>query len=304
MKRLACIDLGTNTFHLLICETNDDNGSLQEVFRERQYVILAENGIEKIGEKPIARAKQAIDRFKDILVEYTPDDIRIIGTAALRTASNGTIITDYITNELKVTPEIIHGDREAILIYQGTRQIVNLREGWYCIMDIGGGSVEFIVTEDDSIKFMKSFPVGVMVLFNQFHHSDPIGEKDTSSIRAYLTHELKELTAFLKTITAPIHLIGASGSYEVLQNVLEGHIKRDDISRFRVDQFDSLLQKILPLGLEERLHYPGIPEQRAKLIVVAFLLIDFILNQTDFSSIIVSPYALKEGLIAEMILGD
>lgn len=301
MRRLACIDCGTNTFHLLICETSALDRNITEVFRERQYVILAEDGIQEIGEKPIARAKLAIDRFKEVFVEFPPDELKIIGTAALRTASNGSIITDYISKQLNVTPEIINGDREATLIYKGTRQIIDLSSGWFCIMDIGGGSVEFIITENDSIKFMKSFPVGVMVLYNGFHHSDPINKRDMLSLYQFLEKELQELVSFLKTVKGPLNLIGASGSYEVLQNVLEGEIKRESTSTFSSDQFDTLLQEILPLNLEERLRYPGIPEQRTKLIVVAFLLIDFILKQTSFNSIIVSPYALKEGLIAEML---
>ena len=65
MSTLACIDLGTNTFHLLIC--NADNKGIEEIFRERQYVILAEDGIELIGEKPMKRAMRAVDRFKEIL---------------------------------------------------------------------------------------------------------------------------------------------------------------------------------------------------------------------------------------------
>lgn len=300
MKRLACIDLGTNTFHLLICEADTDK-FIKEVFRERQYVILAENGIQKIGEKPLERAKLAIDRFKEIFAEYPPDELRIIGTAALRTASNGSVITEYISDVLHVIPEIIQGDREATLIYKGTRQIVDLRKGWYCIMDIGGGSVEFIIIKDDSIRFMKSFPVGVMVLFNQHHHTDPIVDKEISSIRKFLSEELDELIAFLKTCDNQLTLVGASGSYEVLQNVIEGKIKRHATSTFSVDQFNELLTKILPLNLEERSQFEGIPKQRTKLIVVAFLLIDFVLNQATFDSIIVSPFALKEGLIAEML---
>jgi len=301
VKRLACIDLGTNTFHLLICEVDDPDDTLKEVFRERQYVILAENGMTKIGDEPLVRAKSAIDRFKEIFTEYPPDELRIIGTEALRTASNGSIVTDYISRELGVTPEIIQGNREATLIYKGTKQIVNLDSGWFCIMDIGGGSVEFIITKNNSVQFMNSFKVGVMVLFNQFQHSDPISDTDIISIQQFLDNELKELTGFLKTIDGPITLVGASGSYEVLQSVLEGKVKRTDISTFQIDQFYSIFKQILPLELKDILQFPGIPEQRATLIVVSFLLIDFVLQQQTFSAITVSPFALKEGLIAEML---
>ena len=298
MSTLACIDLGTNTFHLLIC--NADNKAIKEIFRERRYVILAEDGIELIGDKPMKRAIQAVDRFKEILDGYSLDAIRILGTEALRTAKNGHLIAAYISETLGVTTEIIEGEREADLIYKGTKQIVDLSKGWFCIMDIGGGSVEFIITKDDEIQFVKSFKVGVTVLYNRFHHTEPISPKEIDSLKEFLGQELKELTDFLKTIDR-IHLVGASGSYEVLQNVIEGEIKSKSLSRFSPSQFDALFSDIIMLNLEERRQVPGIPQQRTKLIIVAFLLIDFIIKSTTFESIIVSPYALKEGLIAEML---
>ncbi len=298
MSTIACLDLGTNTFHLLICKAS--NNTIEELFRERQYVILAEDGISRIGEKPMARALKTIDRFKDIIDGYSIDAIRIIGTEALRTAENGGKITAYISSSLGVDTEIIAGDREADLIYKGTKQIVDLSSGWFCIMDIGGGSVEFIITKDDDIKFVKSYKVGVTVLYNKFHHTEPISPKEIDSLKEFLEQELKELTAFLQTV-GPIHLVGASGSYEVLQNVIEGEIKSNSLSRFSPGQFDAVFADIIMLNLEERRQVSGIPQQRTKLIIVAFLLIDFILNTTRFESIIVSPYALKEGLIAEML---
>lgn len=299
MKRLACIDLGTNTFHLLIVSA--DQGHFTEIYRKREYVILAEQGIDLIGEAPLARALKAIDLFKLKLDQYTPDELKIIGTEALRRASNGHIIRDYIKQELEVEPEIIEGNREAMLILKGTQLIVDMSIGHYCIMDIGGGSVEFIVVSDGEVSFMKSYRVGVTVLYNSFHNSNPIGVDDQLKLNQFLDETLADLIQYLTHLDGPISLVGASGSYEVLQSVIEGDIKQNSVSTFDTAQFYDIFAQIMPLNEMQRSAYEGIPPQRVKLIPVAFLLIKYILDQREMDQIIVSPYALKEGVLSEMM---
>lgn len=299
MKRLACIDLGTNTFHVLIVKS--DQHGFTELYRKREYVILAEQGIEVIGEAPLARAFKAIDLFKIQLEDYVLDELKIIGTEALRRASNGHIITAYIKKQLGVEPEIIGGKREAMLILKGTQLKVDMSAGHFCIMDIGGGSVEFIIVSDGQVTFMKSYRVGVTVLFNAFHHSDPISEDEQLELTRFLDESLSDLLKHLNSLTGSISLVGASGSYEVLQSVIEGEVKRASVSIFCTDQFYDVSEEIIPLNETERSEYEGIPHQRVKLIPVAFLLIKYILDQREMDRIIVSPYALKEGVLSEMM---
>jgi len=107
MKTIACLDLGTNTFHLLIVSA--EGRRFTELYRKREYIILAEDGIETIGDRAIQRAKTAILSFKKSLSKFKPEELRILGTAALRRASNGDLITDFIAEHLLTKPEIISG---------------------------------------------------------------------------------------------------------------------------------------------------------------------------------------------------
>jgi len=299
MKQIACIDLGTNTFHLLIVSVT--NHQFTEIYRRREYVILAENGIDMIGEKPIERAKAAIIIFKDALSRFGPVVLNIIGTEALRQASNGRVITDFIIEHLGVTPEIISGPREADLIYRGTQLMIDMSVGDYCIMDIGGGSVEFILSKHGHITFLQSFKVGVTVLYNAFHKSEPISEIEIDKMFAFLDSELKPLHEYLDKSTEKISLVGASGSYEVLQSILEGEVKRNHISTFSTTEFYKLCHSIILKNKEERSRIKGLPKERVNMIVVAFLLVKYILDTGKFKDIIVSPYALKEGVLSEMM---
>lgn len=298
MKKLACIDLGTNTFHLLIVE--EVHGKLQEIYRKRVYVILAENGIQTIGEIPFERAILAINGFAEAIAEHQPLELRIIGTEAMRTASNGHLLIDYIIEKLSVQPEIISGKREAELILKGTSLIVDMNKGNSLIMDIGGGSVEFIFVTDGQVKFIESFKVGVTVLYNRFQNNDPITAKELSDLNQFLSETLSSITSLLDA-EEEFTLIGASGSYEVLQSVIDGEVFRNASSTYRIEQFIQLYDQVIFSTEAERLQIEGMPPERAKLIVVAFALIKLIVSTGQCHSIVVSPFALKEGVLSEMM---
>lgn len=298
MKTLACIDLGTNTFHLLIVETTDQG--FREIYRKRIYVILAENGIQTIGPAPYRRALAAIDAFSGAIAKHNPSQLKIIGTEAMRTASNGQQLITHIQDELSVTPEIISGRREAELIMKGTSLIVDLNMGNNLIMDIGGGSVEFILVKEGKIQFMQSYKIGVSVLFNKYHHQDPISTKELETLEAYLEEVLTPVSSQLKELDS-FNLIGASGSYEVLQSVIEKEIKSDSCSEFSISTFLVLYKQLIKSSVNERLQIEGMPANRVELIVVAFALIKHIVDHDQCQKIIVSPYALKEGVLSELI---
>lgn len=118
---------------------------------------------------------------------------------------------------------------------------------------------------------------------------------------AFLESELQPFLTYLEKLTGNISLVGASGSYEVLQSILEGEVKRNDISTFSPREFYELCHSLSLKNREERRQIKGLPLERVNMIVVAFLLVKFILDTDKFNNIIVSPYALKEGVLAEMI---
>ena len=166
MAKFGVIDLGTNTFHLLIAEV--DQNSIKEIYRERIFVKLAEKGIHKIGDAAFERATNAIAKFKIILDQHHVDKVRAIGTAGLRTASNSQSFIQLIKNKYNLDIAVISGDEEAHLIHKGVMNAIGSLRTTSLIMDIGGGSVEFIICDNEKIYWAQSFKIGVAVLFNQF----------------------------------------------------------------------------------------------------------------------------------------
>lgn len=298
-RKYAVIDLGTNTFHLLIA-MKISTGQFKELYRKRLFIKLAENGIARIGEAPFSRAMKAMEAFNNTLLEYEVSVIKAFGTAALRTASNGPDFIQQVQQKTGIKIQLIPGDREATLIYKGVLQAVDFGENMGLVMDIGGGSVEFILADHQGLKWAQSFPIGLAVLFNNFHQLDPISREEIGILDQYLRKALAPLLEKLEQYQPKI-LIGASGTFDVLENM----ICQEKVSPFHsivaVRDFHPLFDTLLKTNLKERLAMDDIPDTRAEMIIVALLLIQFILKQTKIHSISVSAYAMKEGMLQELM---
>lgn len=299
LERLAVIDLGTNTFHLLIAEP-DGAGGFRELYRERRFVKLAEAGIERIGPVQYERGQETLLHFAQELLRWQVAHVRAIGTAALRTADNGEQFVRQAEREAGIRIQLIPGAEEARLITQGVLLAVPATAERTLIMDIGGGSVEFIIADESGVYWAESFPVGVAVLYKYFHHTEPIAEDEVRQVRDFLEKQLAPLRAKLGEFPTE-HLIGAAGTFDVIAD-LTGieprfpHSTRVDLSRFK-----ALYYRLLATTREERHALPDIPHERADMIVVAFILIDYVLQIMQPKVATVSSYSMKEGIMSEML---
>ncbi len=298
MSRYGVIDLGTNTFHLLIIEVNE-HGEAIEIFRERIFVKLAEDGIGKIGKRAYLRGLQALSHFQKTLLDYHVRNVNAFGTAALRTASNGNEFIADAKSESGISIQLIPGSEEARLIHIGVTQAVEFGEEKGLIMDIGGGSVEFIIADKNQVFWAESFPIGVAVLHYKFHQAEPISLEEVEVLHQHLNEMLQPLFEVLKNHKTTC-LIGASGTFDVLEDILPNAQKTKLSATIEVKNFHPIYQKILTMNMEERRADENIPLTRADMIVVALFLIDFIIKKADIKKILVSAYAMKEGILWEM----
>ncbi len=298
MQKSAVIDLGTNTFHLLVVAPSQ-KGSFIELHRERIFVKLAEDGIECIGDAPFERGLAAMKRFKAVLINLQVNRIKAIGTAALRTASNASSFIQSIKEETNIEVAIIDGDEEAHLIYQGVRQVVNFGEDKGLIMDIGGGSVEFILVNQNGVIWSQSFPIGVAILTRRFHQIDPIPKSAILELHHFLNITLQPLH-YILTQHQIDRLIGASGTFDVLEATIVKPVKKVLSSAFPTPRFAPFYKRVVHTSHKERIQMPDIPDSRAELIVTALILIQYIIELTKAPEIVVSTYAMKEGVIAQI----
>lgn len=292
----AVIDLGTNTFHLIIGWKK--HGVPKILYRKRFYVKLARSGIRQIDPDALRSAKKACQRFTEKLDEIPVKGLRVLGTAALRTATNAPELTKSLESILGAPIKIISGQEEARLIATGVSVLLKKRHMPALIMDIGGGSVEFVKMDQKAIVWSASFPVGVAVLFNTFHRIDPIPTDAQVQLNSFLDEHLLPLVQE-HPADHPITLIGAAGIYEVLARCL-GIRKSSRLKLIESEEFNVLADEIIGMDLKARQDDKRIPKNRADLFPVALLLIRWVLTHLSVVQLAVSPYAMKEGALLEL----
>lgn len=303
MNSIAIIDLGTNTFHLLIAEINENIP--QVIFQETIAVKLGEGGMKDgmINAFAFDRGVSAIKQFKTSIDHHGVFQIKAFATSALRSALNSKNFIEKIVNETGIKIEIIDGNREAELIFYGVRAAINMKDQTSLIMDIGGGSVEFIICDQDQIFWKKSFDIGAARLMNQFHKSDPISESNITELHTYLNSVLTDLNTQLG-IHKPKQLIGSAGAFETFASMLDPNFiiqfKKPEFT-IDLDEFKTISKFIIGSNHEERAVTAGIPAVRVDMIVIATLLTCYVLNLYQFKALKLSTYSLKEGVLFEMI---
>ncbi|MEK6479286.1 exopolyphosphatase [Catalinimonas sp. 4WD22] len=301
-QKIAVIDLGTNTFHLLIVST-DSCQRFHLLHRERKAVMIGRGGINQgmINEDAQLRALAAIQHFKDMIDQYKVDHVVATATSAFRNAKNGVALAKRVYDETGITIDIIPGDIEADYIYYGVKEAMSLKKENALIMDIGGGSVEFIICDQEQVLWKQSYEIGAQRLLEMFPIADPISEENTQQLLQYFEKELQSLTEAIEKYH-PRTLIGASGTFDTLSDIYvidESIAVAPDASELPLD-YDHYLKTHRALSEknhEERMRIPGMIELRADMIVVASWLIYFVLDKYHIRNIRVSAYALKEGLL-------
>lgn len=303
--KVAVIDLGTNTFHLMVAEVTAASYSI--LYRQRNPVKIGEKGINKDEITPEAwtRAIATLKEFKEQIDQRAISKVFGTATSAIRNAANGKALVQEIKEVTGIDIEIISGKREAELIHLGASKALDLGEDKSLIMDIGGGSIEFIIADKHKAHWMHSFEIGGQRLVEKFHNTDPITNAEIGNLHHYFDEQLRLLFKAHDTYR-PATLIGCSGTFDTLSDIFceEQKIARDaNLTElpFNLHGFEAVFESLIVKNREERLQIPGMIEMRVDMIVVASVLVNYIIEKLSLSSIRVSAYALKEGILFNAI---
>jgi len=305
-RKVAVMDLGTNTFHLLIAEGSA--ASYQEVVHKHEPVKLGEGGINQGIIQPAAyeRGINTIQSFHRDIVTHGVKDARAVATSALRSASNGKQFIDEVAEKTGIVIETINGEHEADYIYKGVKLAGSLSSQTSLIMDIGGGSVEFIIGNKYSILWKQSFEIGAARLMDKFHRTDPIPAESINALNVYLQENLISLLAVASKYPTD-SLIGSSGAFETFAEVIElekGNpfdLKAIKNYTFQKDDLINVTDKLIASSHLERENTKGIIPVRIDMIVVASIITRFIMQALSIDQVCMSTNSLKEGVLAEMM---
>ncbi|WP_333821224.1 Ppx/GppA phosphatase family protein [Ohtaekwangia sp.] len=297
--------MGTNTFHLLIAEA--DERGYRIISRERLAVKIGMGGINQgvITEAGIHRALLAMQSFKNTMELTGVTKVYAFGTSALRNARNSAEVVSKIKSLTNIDVNIISGDKEAEFIYMGVKAALHMEQEKSLIIDIGGGSVEFIIGDNDHIFWKQSLEIGAQRLLEQFHKNDPITPAEINALDNYFAEALVPVFNALNTYKPDI-LIGSSGTFDTLSDIFciqhDIHKTSEEIETpLSLPGFYDIYHELLEKNRAERMAIPGMIEMRVDMIVVACCLIRYLLEHHPFKRIRVSTYSLKEGVFVSLI---
>jgi len=303
--RLAAIDIGTNSVHMIVVRVRPDF-SFEVIDREKEMVRLGAGGLDgkKLTPEAMTAALQALSKFARLARSHQVDEILAVATSATREAENGGAFLRAIERRTGIRARIISGIEEARLIHLAAVYGVDTPKP-AVVIDIGGGSVEITRGSGSKIALARSFKIGVIRLTERFVDSDPISSRDERKMTEFIREEVDR---YLEHIVEQgfDRVIGTSGTILSLGTVASA-MERDSVPqgvrnlRVSAKALRRLRKTAVEMDLEERMRLPGLDPRRADLMVAGAILLDTLLKKLGAEEITLCDLALREGVLLDYI---
>ncbi|HEV2691434.1 MAG TPA: Ppx/GppA phosphatase family protein [Verrucomicrobiae bacterium] len=300
--RRAVIDVGTNSIKLLVADVR--GREVSPIHEESRQTRLGKGFYEthQLQPETIAHTAEAVWEFGEIARERNSSSIRVIATSAARDAKNPRDLTNAIERASGLKTEIITGAREAEWAFQGVATDITLAKHPLLLLDVGGGSTEFILGQGQKKSFAHSFPLGTVRLMEKFPHGDPPTRAEFTKCRDWLKdflhYEVRpQLEPALKNTTGEVQLVGTGGTTSILARMDK---KLDRFDREKIESavlsFDQVVahRKLLwKLPLAERKEIPGLPKARADVILTGVLIYECVMAEFALPCLRISTRGLR-----------
>jgi exopolyphosphatase/guanosine-5'-triphosphate,3'-diphosphate pyrophosphatase len=303
--RVAAVDLGTNSFHLLVADVHPD-GHLDPLVREKEMLRLGDV-VDRHGAIPPAAADQAVAtvrHFRLLADAAGAHEVLARATSAIRRADNGADLVDRILEETGVAVEVISGHEEARLIFSAIRASVVLDPAPAMCLDLGGGSLEVMVGDARGMEWATSLPLGVARLTAEFVRSDPISKRDRRALQARIVEVLAPTRAEVER-REPKLAVGSSGTLECLAQLVAARRDEDPTSLNQLTvtraELEPLHKEIVASSAPERLRMDGLEARRVDLVVAGSTFLVTAMDELSFDSLTISEWALREGIVLDAV---
>jgi len=297
--KLASIDIGTNSMRLLI--TDYENG----FSKRKKYTNIPRigRGVDEFGyisKEAIDRNIHALKEFVEIAKHEDCEEIYVMGTSALRDSKNKEEFIERAKNEAGVSVDIISGNDEASLGFYGVTADLK-EEGQVLILDIGGGSTEFILGDKSGgIVFSKSENIGSVRLTEKFIKSDPVDEIELENMDAYIKAVTENTISILKTypITKLIGIGGTATTISAMVQQLDVYdMEKVHQSLVMYEEVEAIFKDLKYKTLDEKRMIKGLQPQRADVITAGVNILKNLMSYLEMKDILISEYDNLEGLV-------
>ncbi len=305
--KLGILDIGTNSIHLVLVEIGKDL-SIQIIDRAKEVARLGDTSFQdgSLSETAVHRGLSAIRRFKKLADIHNVTKLKAVATSAVREASNGGDFLEMIERETGITVDVITGDEEARLIYLAVKHSIPLEKGRPAlIVDIGGGSVEFILADDTGIKQAWSLKLGTLRLRGDFLRKDPPSKKELQKLEDHIREEIAPVLKKAKSLGART-LIGTSGTLINLVTMAHGldeggAIQIPNNFRIRPRPLRELHKILVKTDRKERQKIKGMDPARADIILPGSAVVDALLEDLDIEEVVLCDEAIREGVVYDYL---
>jgi exopolyphosphatase/guanosine-5'-triphosphate,3'-diphosphate pyrophosphatase len=304
--RIAAIDVGSNSIHMVVAQVESD-GRFRVLDRAKEMVRLGHRTLTngRLSAEAMNNGIHTLSQFRTLAERQGALRFKAVATSAVREASNGGDFIQRVKNEVGLRLTVIPGREEARLIYLGVRHAIDLRGESTCIVDAGGGSVEFILSEDDRPVSLDSVKIGVARLSEKFLADDPPSARDLANLEAYFSEQLDPILSRVAKRDVR-RIIGTSGTMLNLIAIAgylrgeppDGHMNNFAVTAEEITRVRRLLTKT---DRDERLKVKGLDGKRVDTIVAGACLADYVMREVGAKEMIACTWALREGVMLDFI---
>ncbi|MFO7823530.1 MAG: Ppx/GppA phosphatase family protein [Cyclobacterium sp.] len=303
---LAAIDIGTNSIHMIIVKVG--SGDHFDILMQEKNMVKLGVGVfshNELSPRAMEDGVDTIKRYVQLADQYGVDDIIVSATSATREAKNGREFLDRLIHEAGVSPKLISGKEEAKLIFLAVKGAISIRKEKVLVLDIGGGSTEAVVGDENQVLFGHSMKLGVLRLLDNIGHQNPLNEKEQKALKSQIRK------AASKTIEKALEIgfdkvVGTSGT---IRSLAEACLEKKDnpspesvnAEEVHLDDLIKLRDKLLELPPEKRGEIPGISANRTDGIHLGALLLVALLQMARVKTLTISDASLREGMIIHHI---
>ena len=295
--RLGVLDVGSNTVHLQVVDAHP--GARPSPATNQKIELRLHEYLNKEGEitaEGVALLEESIADAISHAKDFQTEEILAFATSAIRDAKNGKEILDQINKKFEIDLQVLSGDDEAQMTFLAVRRWLGWSSGRLLVLDIGGGSLEIAVGDDERAEATISLPLGASRLTREYLDSDPHTSKEIKVLETYVFEAIK--VSLPEDISKHIadHFVATSKTFRTLARLGE-HWFEDNPKYLKINSLTKMIPKLQDMSNKQRAELPGVSQSRARQIVAGAIVARTVMEKLHINELEICPWALREGIV-------
>jgi exopolyphosphatase/guanosine-5'-triphosphate,3'-diphosphate pyrophosphatase len=295
--RLGVLDVGSNTVHLQVVDAH--TGARPSPATNQKVELRLHEYLNKEGEITTEGVELLEASIEDAIAhakEFQTEEILAFATSAIRDAKNGKEILDQINKKFEIDLQVLSGDDEAQMTFLAVRRWLGWSSGRLLVLDIGGGSLELAVGDDERAEATVSLPLGASRLTREFLGSDPHTSKEIKALEAFVLDAVKSSVPEDIMEHVADHFVATSKTFRTLARLGE-HWFDDNPKYLKINSLTKMIPKLQDMSNKDRAELPGVSPSRARQIVAGAIVARTVMEKLQISELEICPWALREGIV-------